>query len=249
MNEITIPHVKPGDDIPVGRFYQDARDPVGDLTLEGELPEGVSGPIDFSEVCDSGFHVPVNGITFEDRTARFLEWILGEDCGVQLRREPDNQYDSNAVAVHAVWKNQGRRRSAKIGHLPKECAALLAAEFPEAKLGAFVARAYLPSGGRKSPGLRIFVGAEGAPSNSGIRIMHGDEIGRPMTVKISADGTRPASSFERMWSGSSSESHEPGPRYEGLARALRKAALVAALVVIAWILFAIFFSTDPRGSR
>lgn len=240
MNEITIPHVKPGDDIPAGRFYQDARDPVGDLTLDGELPEGVSGPIDFSEVCDSGFHVPVKGITFEDRTARFLEWILGDDCGVQLRREPDNQFDSNAVAVHAMWKNQGRRRSAKIGHLPKECAALLAAEFPDAKLGAFVARAYLPTGGRKAPGLRIFVGAAGAQSNGGIGIVHGDGSDRSMEASIRMDAQGQTANFGRMWGAQSDSDTESNSR-GGTSRLGGRAGEFVVVLVIAIVLVAMLW--------
>lgn len=70
--------------------------------------------------------VRVAGVTFENRQERlqFLQQFKREDLVITLEREPDNQYDSNAVKV-VVHIKPIRRRTA-IGYLPKELANPLA---------------------------------------------------------------------------------------------------------------------------
>lgn len=62
--------------------------------------------------------VKVAGVTFEGRQAFLAELTAGDP--VQLRPEPSNTFDPNAIAVFAVTR-QGA--TYQIGYVPKELAA------------------------------------------------------------------------------------------------------------------------------
>lgn len=65
--------------------------------------------------------VPVVGLTFVEEypgNVLGLQRLHFSEIVVELRRNPQNKYDSNAIEVHADGK--------MIGHIPKETAARLA---------------------------------------------------------------------------------------------------------------------------
>ena len=67
------------------------------------------------------FHTNVAGTTFvkdSDKILEFLKFKVSEkDIRIKLEREPDNQYDSNAVRVEVSVV--GAKKFFKIGYIPK----------------------------------------------------------------------------------------------------------------------------------
>ncbi|MCM3572515.1 HIRAN domain-containing protein [Mesobacillus subterraneus] len=70
--------------------------------------------------------VPVVGISMNNRTETAIEFIKGTDRRIELQKEPDNEYDKNAIVVVGHWVSDGESKSGKLGYLPKEIAAKLA---------------------------------------------------------------------------------------------------------------------------
>jgi len=66
----------------------------------------------------------VAGVTFEGRQD-VIEAMHGNEA-VQLRPEPQNQYDANAIAVWVAFPPESGMEAAHIGYLPKEIAAQVA---------------------------------------------------------------------------------------------------------------------------
>jgi hypothetical protein len=70
----------------------------------------------------------VQGITFKRPPSKLtgldlIKKYSGHAAKYKLKREPDNDYDKNAIQVKQVFKNGG---SIHIGYVPKELAAELA---------------------------------------------------------------------------------------------------------------------------
>lgn len=63
----------------------------------------------------------VAGVTFEGRQ-EVIERMHGNEV-VQLRPEPQNKYDANAIAVWVAFPPESGMEAAQIGYLPKEIAA------------------------------------------------------------------------------------------------------------------------------
>jgi hypothetical protein len=61
----------------------------------------------------------VNGVTFEGRQAILSELVGNEPC--RLRPEPENKYDTNAIAVDIVLRDE----ICHVGYIPKEVAKLI----------------------------------------------------------------------------------------------------------------------------
>ena len=70
-----------------------------------------------------GLRVKVSGTSFRQKALEALAKLRPQDVTVQLRREPHNSYDSNAVAVYATAPD---RRMYFIGYLAKAVAYVLA---------------------------------------------------------------------------------------------------------------------------
>jgi len=66
----------------------------------------------------------VAGVTFEGRQ-EILEMMHGTEV-VQLRPEPENQYDGNAIAVWVAFPPESQMQPAQIGYLPRDIAAQVA---------------------------------------------------------------------------------------------------------------------------
>lgn len=66
----------------------------------------------------------VVGVTFEGRQ-EIIELMSITDL-IQLRPEPQNQYDENAIAVWVAFPPESGMENAQIGYLPKEIAAQVA---------------------------------------------------------------------------------------------------------------------------
>ncbi len=66
----------------------------------------------------------VVGVTFEGRQ-EIIGMMHGSEV-IQLRPEPSNQYDGNAIAVWVAFPPEARMEAAQIGYLPKEIATQVA---------------------------------------------------------------------------------------------------------------------------
>jgi hypothetical protein len=81
-------------------------------------------------------------------------FVDGKQRRVSLVREADNPVDRNAVAVYGEWLTQDEPRSGRLGYIPAERAAQLAAEHQGSDFGATLEVMYRARPG-KSPGIRI----------------------------------------------------------------------------------------------
>ena len=70
-----------------------------------------------------GLRVKVSGTSFRQKALEALAMLRPQDVTVQLRREPHNSYDSNAIGVYATTPD---RHMYFIGYLAKEVAYVLA---------------------------------------------------------------------------------------------------------------------------
>jgi tetratricopeptide (TPR) repeat protein len=61
----------------------------------------------------------------DNREVTAIEFIQGMERNVELRKEPDNPYDKNAIAVNGNWTNNGKTKSGVLGYLPREVASEL----------------------------------------------------------------------------------------------------------------------------
>ena len=66
----------------------------------------------------------VVGVTFEGRQ-KILAQMQGFEI-IQLRPEPDNKYDGNAIAVWVAFPPEAQMEPAHIGYIPKELASEIA---------------------------------------------------------------------------------------------------------------------------
>ena len=77
-------------------------------------------------IKDVQFSSRLVGSTFYPKAQEvlcFLKGVKSEDIILSFEREPDNPYDSNAVAINVSVN--GAKKSVKVGHFPKEGAELL----------------------------------------------------------------------------------------------------------------------------
>ena len=70
-----------------------------------------------------GLRVKVSGTSFRQKALEALAKLRPQDVTVQLRREPNNSYDSNAIGVYATAPD---RHMYFIGYLAKAVAYVLA---------------------------------------------------------------------------------------------------------------------------
>jgi hypothetical protein len=89
------------------------------MTFLHELPHGASYPDDFVRLHE----------LMEEAKLTYLGWTADGDRGgelqpypVMLYRNPENEYDSNAIEVHAFQLG----RKSMIGHVPRDVAAQMA---------------------------------------------------------------------------------------------------------------------------
>jgi len=132
------------------------------LDQEYRLPNDEENVIRIKQNPPSGFgrkifdNISVAGVS----DSRYSESVDGLVCGqgrrLTLQREPENQYDKNAVAVIAAWTSEGTERTGQIGYLPKEAAREIAEKYAELPIGASLHILYMRTS-EKSAGLRINV--------------------------------------------------------------------------------------------
>jgi len=142
------PVISPEEIPPFDYEFRFPGDPPHWVRLRQPAPEG-------AEFLAQG--VEVAGISFEGTRENAFHFAYGKERSLELRRDPLNPYDKNAVEVIGRWRDaQGKERSGLLGYVPKELAARLAREAPEAQLYATLETVILPRR-KKSPGIRFSV--------------------------------------------------------------------------------------------
>jgi len=140
------PVISPEDAFPYNQEFRYPGDPPHWVRLRQPSPEGA---LLFAQ------GVEVAGISFESARENALLFSYGKGRSLQLKRDPENPYDQNAVEVIGRWYDtQGKECSGLLGYVPKELAARLAREAPEAQLYATLETVILPRR-KKSPGIRF----------------------------------------------------------------------------------------------
>ncbi|MCK9326101.1 MAG: HIRAN domain-containing protein [Bacteroidales bacterium] len=76
--------------------------------------------------------VAVAGISYRQNTA--LKLIEGSGRKIVLEKEPDNEYDKNAIKVLGKWVEGDKYKTEQVGYVPKEVAAEIAKKYPDNKL-------------------------------------------------------------------------------------------------------------------
>jgi hypothetical protein len=97
--------------------------------------------------------ITVAGITMENRDVVAKQFVKGKDRQIELRKQPDNPYDKNAIEVYGHWTKQGKSFTEKLGYLPSKVASKLVNE-PELK--ATIKVMYMPTD-ETSVGIKIDV--------------------------------------------------------------------------------------------
>ena len=100
------------------REYQDDDDSPYTIRFEQDKPGDWEQIVDWCQVA---------GINVPERGQNVMNFFFGSYRWLGLEREPDNQYDPNAIKVIGYSKNQkGRDQAAQIGYVPRETAQTLA---------------------------------------------------------------------------------------------------------------------------
>jgi len=98
-------------------------------------------------------NLTVVGISFKDKIDAVMNFVYGRKRSIVLVREPDNEYDSNAIAVHGVFHDdEGQHFSGHIGYIPKQYAKKWVDRDIEPQLSII----YMPTK-EKGPGIRIHI--------------------------------------------------------------------------------------------
>ena len=137
-------------------------DEVPPFDYEFRYPRDPPHWVRLRQAPPSGFRlfaqgVEVAGISFEDAQENAFLFSYRKERSLELRRDPENPYDKNAVEVLGRWSDEnGKECSGHLGWVPKELAARLASETPQAELFATLETVIFPRG-KKSPGLRFSI--------------------------------------------------------------------------------------------
>jgi hypothetical protein len=81
----------------------------------GELPDGYQIYAERLEVAGLGH-----------RRSDATSFVSGKEHSLELRRDPGNKHDKNAIEVIGCWKGLFRSKRRAIGYVPREVAAAIA---------------------------------------------------------------------------------------------------------------------------
>lgn len=98
--------------------------------------------------------IPVVGISREDTKRNAEDFIKGSYRKIELKKEPNNQFDKNAILVIGHFKQKGDEFSLKLGYLPAETAKEISDKYSDTPIKATLKVMYTPIG-RKCPGIRL----------------------------------------------------------------------------------------------
>lgn len=102
--------------------------------------------------------VPVVGITKDNREKGAIKFIEGKKREVELRKEPTNPYDKNAIEVYGHCLVNDKQFTCKLGYIPKEVSRKISSVEP---LKATIKLMYYPTD-ETSIGIRIDIWTKSA---------------------------------------------------------------------------------------
>ena len=143
-----LPVISPEEAFPFNQEFRYPGDPPHWVRIRQPSPEGA---LLFAQ------GVEVAGISFEGTRENALHFAYGKERSLELKRDPLNPYDKNAVEVIGRWRDaQGKERSGLLGYVPRELALRLAQEASSSHLYVTLETLILPRR-KKSPGIRFSV--------------------------------------------------------------------------------------------
>jgi len=146
--EKDLPVISPEEAFPFNQEFRYPGDPPHWIRLRQPPPEG-------AKLFAQG--IEVAGISFESTQESALSFSYGKERSLELRRDPQNPYDKNAIEVIGHWRDEeGKEHSGLLGYVPRELALRLAKDALSAELFATLETLILPRR-RKSPGIRFSV--------------------------------------------------------------------------------------------
>lgn len=148
LPEKNLPVINPEEAFPYNQEFRYPGDPPHWIRLRQPHPEG-------AKLFAQG--VEVAGISFDSARENALLFSYGKERSLELKRDPLNPYDPNAIEVIGHWRDEeGKEHSGLLGYVPKELAARIAKEAPSSQLYATLETLILPRR-KKSPGIRFSV--------------------------------------------------------------------------------------------
>ncbi|MCR4433813.1 MAG: ImmA/IrrE family metallo-endopeptidase [Caldiserica bacterium] len=148
LPEKHLPVIYPEDAFPYNSEFRYPGDPPHWIRLRQPPPEG-------AKLFAQG--IEVAGISFESARENALSFAYGKERSLELRRDPQNPYDQNAIEVIGHWRDkEGKEHSGLLGYVPRELAGRLTSEAPSSQLFATLETLILPRR-KKSPGIRFSV--------------------------------------------------------------------------------------------
>jgi len=146
--EKNLPVISPEEAFPFNQEFHYPGDPPHWIRLRQPVPEG-------AKLFAQG--IEVAGISFESTRENVVHFVYGKERSLELKRDPQNPYDKNAIEVIGHWRDEeGKEHSGLLGYVPRELALRLAKDALSAELFATLETLILPRR-RKSPGIRFSV--------------------------------------------------------------------------------------------
>ncbi|MGB9554024.1 MAG: ImmA/IrrE family metallo-endopeptidase, partial [bacterium] len=150
LPEKHLPVIYPEDAFPYNSEFRYPGDPPHWIRLRQPPPEE-------AKLFAQG--IEVAGISFDSARENALSFAYGKERSLELKRDPQNPCDQNAIEVIGHWRDEkGKEYSGLLGYVPRELAARLAQEAPKAQLSATLETLILPRR-KKSPGIRFSIWA------------------------------------------------------------------------------------------
>jgi len=152
--EKNLPVISPEEAFPFNQEFRYPGDPPYWIRLRQPVPEG-------AQLFAQG--IEVVGISFESTQENALSFAYGKERSLELRRDPQNPYDQNAIEVIGHWRDEKEKEhSGLLGYVPRELAARIAKEASSSQLYATLETLIFPRR-KKSPGIRFSLWISSCP--------------------------------------------------------------------------------------
>jgi Zn-dependent peptidase ImmA (M78 family) len=146
--EKNLPVISPEEAFPYNQEFRYPGDPPHWIRLRQPVPER-------AKLFAQG--IEVAGISFDSARDNAVHFVYGKEHSLELKRDPQNPYDQNAIEVIGHWRDEkGKEHSGLLGYVPRELAARMAKDASSSQLYATLETLILPRR-KKSPGIRFSV--------------------------------------------------------------------------------------------
>jgi hypothetical protein len=127
------------------------------IRINQNWPEGIGASL-IKKIGPLRDGVRVTGVSQKGAKKNLIALISGAERSIELRREPANPHDRNAISVIGHWQNaHGSAGSGQIGWVAADIAKDIGREYPSEPIGGKINMMFKPVRG-KNPGIRIDIG-------------------------------------------------------------------------------------------